>query len=97
MWQYIRDRCVYVTIVDSFTIMEFNRRFSIGLISLIFCAFICWSNGTEFEEFRTVDTALGKIRGKRDITWINNEVFYSFKGIPYAKTPIGNLRLKVSE
>lgn len=95
--KYIRDRREYSLKLNKFLKMELNRRFAICWISLLFCVIIHWTFGEEFEEIRTVETTLGKIRGKRNITWINNEVYYSFQGIPYAKTPVGNLRLRVSE
>lgn len=46
-------------------------------------------------EYRVVDTKYGKIRGFRNRTWLDDTDFYSFKGIRYAKNPIGELRFKV--
>lgn len=51
-------------------------------------------NGTEYEEFKTVNARNGPIRGILKTT-IRNVPYYSFKGIPYAKPPIGDLRFKV--
>ncbi|XP_063535527.1 juvenile hormone esterase-like [Cydia strobilella] len=42
-----------------------------------------------------VDINEGKIRGYEKK--INNKVYYGFKGIPYAKPPIGELRFRVPE
>lgn len=42
-----------------------------------------------------VTTRQGKLRGKKVMT-ANGVAYYSFKGIPYAKPPIGALRFKVS-
>lgn len=47
------------------------------------------------DDFKTVDTNDGAIRGRRSTTFLKNTPFYSFKGIPYAKPPVGNLRFKV--
>lgn len=44
---------------------------------------------------RTVKTNTGAVRGIRDRTLLNKIDYYSFKGIPYAKAPIGDLRFKV--
>ena len=41
-----------------------------------------------------VETSYGKLRGIRERDIDDNE-FYSFKGIPYAKPPIGDLRFQV--
>jgi hypothetical protein len=42
-----------------------------------------------------VTTKQGKLKGKKVMT-ANGVAYYSFKGIPYAKPPIGALRFKVS-
>lgn len=47
-------------------------------------------------EYRVVDTKSGQIRGIRETSLLKKVDFYSFKGIPYAKAPIGQLRFKVS-
>lgn len=39
--------------------------------------------------------AEGKLRGRSE-TLLGGEVYYSFKGIPYASPPIGDLRFKVN-
>jgi len=44
----------------------------------------------------TVDVAEGSLRGKQT-TSKSGFKYYSFKGIPYAKPPIGLLRFKVSK
>ena len=41
-----------------------------------------------------VETFYGKVKGVKDKDIDNNE-FYSFKGIPYAKPPINELRFQV--
>lgn len=42
-----------------------------------------------------VQTEYGKVRGITDYTMYDNRTFYSFRGIPYAKPPVGKLRFKV--
>lgn len=37
----------------------------------------------------------GRIKGQVEVDY-NGENYYSFKGIPYAKAPLGKLRFKVS-
>ena len=42
-----------------------------------------------------VETSYGKLQGHRSQDIEHNE-FFSFKGIPYAKPPVGDLRFEVS-
>lgn len=44
-----------------------------------------------------VDIESGRIRGKRSLTLLNEKPYYSFRGIPYAQSPIKDLRFKVSK
>lgn len=48
------------------------------------------------DDYRTIETNSGFVRGKRGTTLFNHISYYSFKGIPYAKAPIGTLRFKVN-
>lgn len=50
----------------------------------------------DINEYRIVETNTGQIRGIRKTSMLKKTDFYSFKGIPYAKAPIGHLRFKVS-
>lgn len=54
-------------------------------------------NADSFDKYKVVETANGKIRGTLNTTMLNGIPFYSFKGIPYAKPPIGRLRFKVNK
>lgn len=45
--------------------------------------------------FCTINTNSGQIRGKQNQTLFDKVPYFSFRGIPYAKPPIGNLRFKV--
>lgn len=47
------------------------------------------------DEYKIVETTSGGVRGVRKTTLLKNVEYYSFKGIPYAKPPIGDLRFKV--
>lgn len=49
-----------------------------------------------YDKYKVVETDSGPIRGVRNITLLNGAIFYSFRGIPYAKPPIGDLRFKVT-
>lgn len=48
-----------------------------------------------YDKFKVVETDNGAVRGVRNTTLLNGVLFYSFRGIPYAKAPIGDLRFKV--
>lgn len=43
-----------------------------------------------------VHTVTGQVRGRKALTLFENKPYYSFKGIPYARPPLGDLRFKVS-
>lgn len=65
------------------------------------CSFIaavvltCFVLYAKCEEERIIETNNGLVRGLSQTTLINNVDYYAFKGIPYAKTPIADLRFKV--
>lgn len=48
-----------------------------------------------FTKVKTVQTANGAIRGTRQTSFRKNVDYFAFRGIPYAKPPVGALRLKV--
>lgn len=48
------------------------------------------------DDLKVFETNDGKVRGIRQTTLLKKVDFYSFKGIPYAKSPTGELRFKVS-
>lgn len=50
----------------------------------------------ELQEFETVLTFSGRVRGRLHRTFFDNKPYYAFRGIPYAKPPIRELRFKVS-
>lgn len=47
------------------------------------------------DDTKLVTTKSGRIRGKLEKTLWFKKPFYSFKGIPYAKPPVKDLRFKV--
>lgn len=63
-----------------------------SVVTLIFVVV----NAELFNKYKIVETTNGKIRGILNITLLNRIPFYAFKGIPYAKKPIGPLRFKVN-
>lgn len=48
------------------------------------------------DQYRTIETKYGKIRGFKRTSLLEKVDFYSFLGIPYAKAPIDQRRFKVS-
>lgn len=56
---------------------------------------ITFLNFVNCNEHKIVTTKNGDIRGVRKSTLLENVDYYSFKGIPYAEPPIGELRFKV--
>lgn len=47
------------------------------------------------DQYKVIETINGAVRGIRNTTLLKGITFYSFKGIPYAKSPIDDLRFKV--
>lgn len=45
----------------------------------------------------TVETGNGRVRGKLNETLFDKNLYYSFRGIPYGKALIGELRFKVKQ
>lgn len=81
------------------TIMMLQRmRFiSFGLlIFLYFSSIVSESSVENDQQFCTIETESGRIRGKSNSTLLLRKLFYSFRGIPFAKPPINDLRFKVN-
>lgn len=66
------------------------------LLLLLFASIIHDVISSSHDEYRIIETNDGHIRGKSGTTLLDNVSYYSFKGIPYAKAPTGNLRFKVN-
>lgn len=47
-------------------------------------------------KFTIIETNNGAIRGLQLTTLFNNRTYHSFKGVPYAKPPVGELRFQVA-
>lgn len=62
-----------------------------------FREFLCLLNICTFSERSPVVTipALGQVRGSKMVS-SSGRNFYAFRGIPYAKPPVGELRFRVS-
>ncbi|XP_055308325.1 esterase B1-like [Sitodiplosis mosellana] len=70
----------------------FSMRFNLFVI-LSFSVVI----GISTEQYKIVETQNGPVRGVLETTILKKVSYYSFKGIPFAKPPIGDLRLKAPE
>lgn len=67
-------------------------------IQILVCAvaIVYIVSAESFDRYKIVDTTNGKIRGIKGTTLLNGGAFYSFRGIPYAKPPVADLRFKVT-
>lgn len=48
------------------------------------------------DDFKVIETDLGHVQGRVLHTLLDNRPFFAFRGIPYAKVPVGVLRFKVN-
>lgn len=64
-------------------------------IRLLFLIALVYGKVASLEDYKTIQTDLGLIRGRLESTVFENKPFYAFRGIPYAKPPIDSLRFKV--
>lgn len=53
-------------------------------------------NQSEPDSFKMVTTENGAVRGRLELSFLQKVPYYSFKGIPYAQPPVGELRFKVN-
>lgn len=54
------------------------------------------SSGTPLIAYKNVSTSSGEVIGRLEESIRYKKPFYAFRGIPYAKPPIGSRRFKVS-
>lgn len=64
-------------------------KFIVWILVVIFVNFI------ECNNRKIIETNNGQVRGIQEATLLENINYYSFRGIPYAKPPIDELRFKV--
>lgn len=63
--------------------------------ALLFAALLYTTES--YPKFYTIEIDDGRIRGKLNETIIDKNQFYSFRGIPFAKPPINELRFRVTK
>lgn len=92
-WRLIYCRLVsaHAVFIQQLTMMGDSK---FRQVLCLFCAFLAVAIAVA-DEYRTVNTKYGPIRGVRKTSLLKKIDFYSFKGIPYAKPPIDDLRFKV--
>lgn len=61
---------------------------TISLINLIKC---------DTEQFKTIEIESGLIRGKVLRSFYSNNEYFAFRGIPYAKPPVNDLRFEIPQ
>lgn len=72
----------------------------VGLIVAFYCSVVILfsyvhASEVQLDSHKTVSTEYGLVRGRLEMTYLNQKPYYAFKGIPYASPPIGELRFKV--
>lgn len=67
-----------------------------SLVALVVIAIIYFQSvDADVHEHKIVETNYGKVKGIMGKTFFKEKPFYAFKGIPFAKPPIGERRFKV--
>ncbi|XP_031622611.1 esterase B1-like [Contarinia nasturtii] len=90
------EKCRYLNfpeILSHYLTRRFSQLFSLKW-SLILSSF---SNDQNDKPLCTIKTRIGLIRGKPNITLFNRQLYYSFRGIPFAKPPIKEHRFKAPQ
>lgn len=64
-------------------------------IIVVLLTLISLAIADETNEFKIVQTEYGAVRGKVQSTMYGAKAYYSYRGIPFAKPPINELRYKV--
>lgn len=72
-----------------------NFQFILTVISLVSVNH-CAPSTSSIEPPPIVKTKNGELIGKIATTLLDQRKFFSFRGIPYAKPPVGSLRFRVS-
>lgn len=68
---------------------------TVVFILSFFASNIVWDYVRYDDQYCTIEIEHGRIRGKLNRTLFDGKFFYSFRGIPFAKPPLGELRFKV--
>lgn len=63
---------------------------------IIFASDVTSESDDDEEEYKVIETKNGKVQGILETTLFKEVGFFAFRGIPFAKAPIGKLRFKVS-
>ncbi|XP_031619759.1 esterase B1-like [Contarinia nasturtii] len=66
----------------------------LNLCAFLYFVSLVTSQSVDDVEYCTIETESGFIRGKENYTLFDSKLYYSFRGIPFAKPPINDLRFK---
>lgn len=76
--------------------MLFSRSRSLLSIVMLCCCLMDFCIvSAEQDEYKIVKTKYGDVRGKLLKTLFDDGKYFAFQGIPYAKSPVNELRFKV--
>lgn len=71
------------------------QKMSVQITLILWIIFVVIVNSKN-DEFYQIQTKNGLIRGLHETSQRKHVDFYAFRGIPYAKAPLNELRFKVS-
>lgn len=84
--------------MSTFTVLDSSSvcRTLIVIFSCVVVAVYSETIVVNNEPHQIVQTQYGTIRGRENVTLFDGRIYYSYRGIPYGKPPVNELRFKVS-
>lgn len=74
-----------------------NFKFAaVAAVVLLFCIVIVQSEA-QVEDYPIANTTNGLVQGRLHYTLFYRNPYYAYKGIPFGKPPVGELRFKVKQ
>ncbi|XP_037042859.1 esterase E4-like isoform X1 [Bradysia coprophila] len=74
-----------------------SRKYFVAITVLTFATTVLSDDTQSDQQYVTVKTESGEVRGYTEFTLLEKRQYYAFKGIPYAKPTVGPLKFKAPQ